>query len=847
MNFKINKYVWFLLQFCLFFGLFYVLFCASVNMVIFPFAFGMLFALAWANQKVWLLAPAYVAAGILHSPTMESAISLLVTIFCLLAPYFAHLLAHKTMKKWEIALFAILSQTAEVVFCIIGSTPSTSSGSTFSAGTFSAANIFTGVGNISAGTLFSGTTFSSAGTLFSATNLLSGGTLNSATNLFSGTTLFSGINSLFASIPASVYAPIVAFASVLLGVLFCFACINVFEAIIIRGFSNKLTSLEIVCLFAIIGAVCGGLSAITVRGFSFLKLFMCLVVLFFAFCGTPLLTLLVASIGALGAMISTNNPIYFAPFIIWALAALLFKKRQKIFMVLAVLASELLIGFYFQLYAAFDVVAVLPVLCACGLFLLCPRKVLGEISTIFNLSKDRLAMKNVANRSREIMRRRLANLGEVFNEMNLVYRNLIKQGMTLEQVKEVLQTEIAEKICSFCPERNHCHRTHAQSTRQVFDQLIQISYEKGRCTVLDIPSYLTARCKQTAAILGSINALTAQYKKYMSMTQDVDTSKLIIADQLLGVSKIMGSLCADMEQNISFDTARENKILDELTYFNIICIDAVVFEKDIHTFVASVVVKAEDAEKPRIADVVSKVCGKKMAVFESFDSTRPGYVVLNLKTAPKYDCLFGVCQRTKNGSKVSGDTYSITKLDSDRLLFAISDGMGSGEAAERTSELSITLIENFYKAGFDNELILSTVNKLLALHKQDIFSAIDLCVLDQRSGIADFVKMAAPASYILGENACTRVESGALPVGVVEDCKPLCSKNCVSAKDFVILLSDGVADSFASEEELVATIKGIHTKNPQAFAEELISLAIACNNGYAVDDMTAIVIKVLDF
>lgn len=764
MNIKINKYLFFAMQFVVFLALFFVLFNSSVNMVIFPFAFGMLFALCWANQKVWLLVPAYIVAGVIFQPTLEFAICILVTVFCLIVPYFIHILCKKNMKKWEFALFSILSQTANIVFDILGGQ--------------------------------------------------------------------------FWVLP---------FVSVVLGVLFMFACMNVFEAIIIRGFTNKLTILEIVSLFSIIATICGGLSILNIQIFSFLKLFMSFVLLLFAFCSTPLLTILVASIGGIGALIATNNPLFIAPFIIWALAMLLFKKRQRVFMVISLICVEVIIGFYFQLYTSFGIIEILPVLISSLLFLLLPKSLCGEIAVIFNLSKDRLAMKNVANRNRQILQHQLGNLSEVFNEMNMIYRKMMKSTMSFEDVQQVLEEEIMDKICSYCPERNHCHRTFADSTKQVFDQLIKISYEKGKVTLLDIPSYLTSRCKQTASILGSINTLTAQYKKYISMTKDVDTSKLIIAEQLLGVSKIMSGLCKEMEANISFDTTKENKILDEFTYHNIICIDVVVFEKDVWTIAASVVVRNEDSEKPRIEDVVSKVCACKMAVTDTYASTRPGYMVVNLKTAPKYDCLFGVSQRTKNGSNVSGDTYSIVKLDDDKIMFAISDGMGSGEKAERASELSISLVENFYKAGFDNDLILSTINKLLSLHKEEIFSALDICIVDEKNGLVDFIKMASPKSYILNEDECKTIETGSLPMGIVEDANPYVKKNVISVKDFIILFSDGISDSFENDEELQDCIKSIKTKNPQEFADELLERALACNNGYAVDDMTVIVVKILNF
>ena len=160
---------------------------------------------------------------------------------------------------------------------------------------------------------------------------------------------------------------------VVLGVLFMLACITVFEAVLIRGFTNKLTILEIVSLFSIIACLCGGLVCLNVQSFSFLKLFMSFVLLIFGFCSTPLLTMLVAAIGGLGALVATNNPMFFAPFVIWALAILLFKKRYRIFMVIALVCVELLIGYYFCLYTSFGIIEILPILISSAVFVLLPK------------------------------------------------------------------------------------------------------------------------------------------------------------------------------------------------------------------------------------------------------------------------------------------------------------------------------------------------------------------------------------------------------------------------------------------------------------------------------------------
>ena len=758
-----NLFLSYAIKFLLYIFLFFVLFNAGINNVLYPFAFGMLFALTWANQKVYLLAPSYIIAGLINDFSLENAICLLVTIFVLIVPYFVHVMCKKNMRKWEFLIFATLSQVGELVFQIL-----------------------------------------------------------------------------------SGFSPILAVVNIVLGVLYMYGAIIIFEAIIIRGFTNKLTSLELVSLFVIVASLSAGFVNLNIYDFSFLKLFVSFLILIFAYSSTATLTLLVSITSGLGTLIATNNPMYVTPFVLWAMCALLFKNHHKIFMVIGVLCIEVVIGLYFNLYAGFNIVMALPILISCVVFMVLPKKVLNEFAVIFNLSKDRLAMKNVVNRNRELLHKRLGNLAEVFNDMNIIYRQMLKKGMSKDDVVKILNQEIKDKICSYCPERNHCHRTFAEDTKKVFDELVTIAFDRGKVTLLDIPSYLTSRCKQTTAILGSVNALTAQYKKYISMLSDIDTSKVIIAEQLLGISKVIGTLSKEVESNVSFDTVRENKILDELTYHNIICIDAVVFEKDIHTMVASLVVRNEDSEKLRIVDCVGKVCGCKMAVYEIFPSSRPNYTVVNLKTAPRYECMFGIAQKTKEGSSKSGDTYTIVKLDGDRILFAVSDGMGSGEKAENISELSISLIENFYKAGFDNDIILSTVNKLLNLHKEDIFSALDVGVLDLKNGIVDFVKMASPITYILNENGIKEIESSSLPMGIVTDVTPVTKKEVVGGNDYIIMVSDGISDSFESDEIFKEEVKSLKITNPQDLADQILERALSKNKGYAVDDLTVLIIKVFE-
>jgi stage II sporulation protein E len=260
---------------------------------------------------------------------------------------------------------------------------------------------------------------------------------------------------------------------------------------------------------------------------------------------------------------------------------------------------------------------------------------------------------------------------------------------------------------------------------------------------------------------------------------------------------------------------------------------------------ATLVIRKSDSNKFKIIEVVSDICKHKMAVVSVEPSKTRGWDVVTMKTAPKFDVVFGTATCPKATSKISGDCYSIIRISEDKFLLALCDGMGSGEKAERTSSLAIGLIENFYKAGFDNDIILSSINKLLSISRDEIFSALDICVIDTRSGVADFIKMGAPQSYMKHKNEIEEICGGALPLGIIQEVTPFIIKKVIRNGDFVYLFTDGISDSFRNENELADFVNNQAELNPQALAEGLINRAIELN-GKAIDDMTVIVAKIFE-
>lgn len=755
--------VWFcnLLKFAVFALLFFVLSRSSIQGLVFPFAFPMLFALAWAGQKVWIIVPAYMLGAGINNLSFAGAISTVCVVTMLALPYYIHLLLKKPMKKCELFVFCGLSQVAFVVFGVLE--------------------------NISAFIII--------------------------------LQIAVGLGSLFLSL-------------------------SLFEPLLRRGFAYKLTLIELVSGAVLLVEIGGGLAQCNVYDFSFLKLIVAFGLLVLSRASTLTQTMIFASLMGLGSLLSTENPVLIAPFIIWALAISVFRKLNRCFSALALVLAEIMSTFFFGLYYTFSIVAFLPILISVVAYLCIKQKYFDKLSTLLMPSPERLAVKSLLNRNREVLQRRIANLSEVFFDMNAVFRRLIKKEAGEEEAKEMLYEELKKTICAGCPEQKHCHRTFSDDTKKVFIQLISIALERGKITILDLPSYLMSRCGKANFLISETNTLTKQYKSYRQLVGNIDTSKLLISDQLEGVAGIMKTLAGEVDTMIDISSEREERLKEELSSNNIICTDAIVYEKDAQTMMATLVVRDEDVNKLRLQKIASKVCSHPMAIYNVYPTERAGLVSVNLKTAPRFDCIFGLAQMVKSGSESSGDRHSIERLDGDKFIFSICDGMGSGERAGEKAETAVGLIENFYKAGFDSEIILSSVNKLLNLERDDIFSSIDICVVDLKSGIADFVKMGSATSYIRGQDGCQIIECNALPVGVLDSAKAVTKKVVLKDKDYIILCSDGINDAFESDVEFKDFLLSIKSQNPQEQAEQILAKAVGINNGYAVDDMTVIVVKI---
>ena len=167
--------------------------------------------------------------------------------------------------------------------------------------------------------------------------------------------------------------------------------------------------------------------------------------------------------------------------------------------------------------------------------------------------------------------------------------------------------------------------------------------------------------------------------------------------------------------------------------------------------------------------------------------------------APLSDCEICTEARPKAGQMVCGDTLATFRTDDGKLCLLLSDGMGCGEAARRESAMTVRLLQQFLQAGIEASTALRTLNTALSLHSDEsgAFTTIDLMTLQPQSGDATFYKYGAAPSYIKHGTSIRRITGGVFPAGLrsTDLHAPEATAVHLSPGDFVVLISDGFADS----------------------------------------------------
>lgn len=221
-----------------------------------------------------------------------------------------------------------------------------------------------------------------------------------------------------------------------------------------------------------------------------------------------------------------------------------------------------------------------------------------------------------------------------------------------------------------------------------------------------------------------------------------------------------------------------------------------------------------------------------------------------VKEKQEYKLIVGSSTATKNKSEVSGDSSIKTKLHDGKYMIAISDGMGSGEKAKKSSNTVIQMLERLLKTGFDNEVSIGLINSAVNLNSnEETFATIDISIIDLSNGNIEFVKNGACPTFVKSKDRVEVVKAISFPAGILDKIDMVVYDKDLQENDIVVMCSDGIIESnteFKNKEVwLKDLLENITTNDVQKIADIILQEAIDNGYGIAKDDMTVIVSKIM--
>lgn len=533
-----------------------------------------------------------------------------------------------------------------------------------------------------------------------------------------------------------------------------------------------------------------------------------------------------------------------ALYVLYAAVAVVFMRIGKLPAALAVFFANVTARYFTDFFNAADLSAaftgsafyltMLVPLIPCALFALLPEFLLRKLRHVLHRYGDKSLTRAGINRSRAVIGEKLFEVSAVFREIENIFADTQTERESETGVRAYMLDGLRKEVCTACERRNECGR----DTEEGLARLIAVGCGKGRVNLIDLPASVTAHCGEPSALIFSLNKMLAEYRQSSIEAENRTIGRKLLAGQARAVADMLKKLAVEQCSPLSSRRDAETAVKTALARGGIPCDEALISGDPPEVLLTL----SENANGENVCRAASAALGMQFALSKKREISAGKYVFL-LRRRPDLDAAFGVASRTKDGETMCGDTHSMIKIDERTFLFALSDGMGSGEYARSVSDSALSLIESFCRAGLTGESMLETVNELLAFRRDELFACVDIATVNLDTGRTDIVKIGSPLGFLLTENGTEILESDSLPLGILEGVRPTSLTRSLGEGDILIFLSDGITSAFGSSADLAEFLSALRTSNPQAIADELLAGALQRTGGAAPDDMTVVAMR----
>lgn len=385
--------------------------------------------------------------------------------------------------------------------------------------------------------------------------------------------------------------------------------------------------------------------------------------------------------------------------------------------------------------------------------------------------------------------------------------------------------------------------------------------EKHNNYIVGFENTKTQAREDVYKIVKAINYSYKISKMNFIWKKKLDESKKTVSSQLKGVSEAISKMAEDIDKKKKEDREefadKKQEILKLLEQKEIEIKTIDIKQNASNRFIVEVYtdicnnLDGTECNIRKICKIISKVLDQNMIMQKQECGLRLEKNICKFTyiSDDNYHIQIGTAKSTKADSPVSGDSSLETRLEDGKYLLALSDGMGSGPEAMKSSKIAIKMLERLLTAGFEKDVSLQLINSTLSANtEEDMYATLDIEILDLFNGNMEFIKNGACPTYVKRGKEVQLLKSMSLPTGIVSENDLVVYDFDLEDGDIIVMCTDGIIDSnkeyLNKHLWLKYLLEDMETTDAQQIADIILKEAIDNDFGNQKDDMSVIVAKI---
>jgi len=470
-------------------------------------------------------------------------------------------------------------------------------------------------------------------------------------------------------------------------------------------------------------------------------------------------------------------------------------------------------------------------LIACLVVLILPREWMDKLEPVLN--SRRFCQQNAAQAADRLKHRLAAEVEEAARLCGAL-SGLFDPEQAEDRFVVDWPLGAAKRVCVGCEGRILCQRTEEDFDKAVLHLLS--AYDRGEPVRPLSP--MDSHCKFFREIMTSAYQSYNQAFVHEASLRRAAAQNEYMNRQLCGVSSLLSVLATRLREDRWGDEAVESALLPYLARRGFAPLSVDAFYPGGRLCLSIRIGPQSSENGTALAAAVGRKLHRTMRLIDQRQEAEG--TVFEMEALKGLSVRMARISLPEDEESVCGDETGELRMPSGKVVYAVSDGMGSGEEASRESRAAIDLLFDQFRLGVEKELIYENVNRLLiAREDKEIYATLDAASIDLLTGEAEMVKFGAPPTCLIRGGNVRTLTGEALPCGIVDEARPYIRRIRLRQRDRLVFCTDGVYDLLG--KELENEVKKGSGASLEAMAESL--MAAAKDKGQR-DDMTVMVVEV---